>query len=190
MNDKIESSLFSALQKGDEKEITKLYEHIYNEYYKLVYFCIAKFIDDNETIKDLVNESFLIFYENITNVNNSIKYYLLNIAKNQAKAHLKKYKNIDYADDSIILNMPDSDIKSNDVYIALINDLRCVLSDLEVGIIIYHAVDGLTFKELEKKYNIKAKTINKMYERAIKKFKKSERSCLYEKWFHGWWNKS
>ncbi|MCH5172419.1 MAG: sigma-70 family RNA polymerase sigma factor [Erysipelotrichales bacterium] len=181
MKDKIESSLFSALQKGDEKEIKRLYENIYNQYYKLVYFCVAKFIADNEIIKDLVNESFLIFFENVSNINRSMKYYLLNIAKNQAKTYLKKSKNIDYVDDSIMLNFPDDDVKSSEIYISLIDDLKCVLSDLEVGIIIYHAVDGLTFKELETKYNIKAKTINKMYERAIKKFKKSERSYLYEK---------
>ena len=66
------------------------------------------------------------------------------------------------------------------MYNDLVDDLRSILSDYETSIIIKHCVDGLTFVELEKIYGIKSKTINKTFERAVKKFKNSERSRKYE----------
>ncbi len=181
MNDKIETSLFKALNSNDEREIKSTFELIYNSYYKLVYFCISKYIDENETIKDLVNDSFVDFFENAHKVKSSIKYYLLTIAKNKAITYLKRYKNIIYLEDTLILNNPSYSLKSNVAYTDLVDDLKAILSEKEVEIIIHHAVEGMTFKELEELYNIKAKTINKIYERAIKKFKNSERSRYHEK---------
>ncbi len=188
MRGKIENSLLSALKKSDEGEVERIFETIYNQYYKLVYFCIAKYINEEETIKELTNDAFLRFFENISSINSSIKYYLLTIAKNIAKAYLSKKKNFILVSDELILNYPDYSICSNEVYTKLINDLKAVLTNQEVEIIIKHVVDGMTFKELENIYQIKAKTINKMYERAIKKFKDSERSVFYEKWFYVRWN--
>lgn len=181
MRDKIENSLLSALKKGDKGEVERIFETIYNHYYKLVYFCIAKYINEEETIKELTNDAFLKFFENISNINSSIKYYLLTIAKNVAKTYLRNKNNFILVSDELILNYPDYSICSNEVYTKLIDDLKAVLSIQEVEIIIKHVVDGMTFKELENIYHIKAKTINKIYERAIKKFKASERSVYYEK---------
>lgn len=181
MRGKIENSLLSALKKSDKGEVEKIFEIIYNQYYKLVYFCIAKYINEEEIIKELTNDTFLNFFENISNINSSIKYYLLTIAKNIAKKYLNKKNNFILVNDELILNCPDYSICSNDVYTKLVDDLKAVLTNQEVEIIIKHVVDGMTFKELEKIYHIKAKTINKIYERAIKKFKNSERSVFYEK---------
>lgn len=188
MRDKIENALFSALKKSDEGEVKRIFEIIYNHYYKLVYFCIAKYINEEETIKELTNDAFLNFFENIANINSSIKYYLLTIAKNIAKNYLNKKNNFILVNDELIINYPDYSVCSNEVYTKLIDDLKAVLTNQEVEIIIKHVVDGMTFKELENIYHIKAKTINKMYERAIKKFKNSERSVYYEKWFYVKWN--
>lgn len=178
---KVESLLFSVLRNGNEKEIREQYENIYKNYYKLVYFCVAKYINNEETIKDLTNESFLLLFENIEKVNSNVKYYLLTTAKNVAKAYLKNNNNIIIVEDSLLINIPYNNTKSNEVYSDLINDMKKVLTEREVEIIIFHIIDEMSFKELEKKYNIKAKTINKIYERAIKKFRTSERSRFYEK---------
>ena len=172
MDKKIEQLLSIALSKGDERKIREIYEYIYYQYYKLVAFCIAKYCTDIELIKDLTNDVFLNFFENVLNVKSSVKYYLLSTARNIVINYLKKENNINISFDNK---------NSHYLYNELVDDLRSVLSDYEVSIIIKHCVDGLTFIELEKIYGIKAKTINKTFERAVKKFKNSERSKKYAK---------
>ena len=180
MDKKIDQLLSNALSKGDERKIREIYEYIYYQYYKLVAFCIAKYCNDIELINDLSNDVFLNFFENVLNVKGSIKYYLLSSARNIAINHLKKENNIVYVDDINKLNIFYDNVNSHHLYNDLVDDLRSILSDYETSIIIKHCVDGLTFVELEKIYGIKSKTINKTFERAVKKFKNSERSKKYE----------
>lgn len=77
-----ESILKEALSSQDLTKINKVYEEIYYSYVKLVAFCIGKYTSNVEDIKDLTNEVFLRFFKNADKVDNSIKYYLLNIARN------------------------------------------------------------------------------------------------------------
>ena len=181
MDKKIDQLLSNALSKGDERKIREIYEYIYYQYYKLVAFCIAKYCTDIELIKDLTNDVFLNFFENVLNVKSSVKYYLLSTARNIVINYLKKENNIILVDDINKINISFDNKNSHYLYNELVDDLRGVLSDYEVSIIIKHSVDGLTFNELEKIYKIKSKTINKTFERAVKKFKNSERSKKYAK---------
>ncbi len=175
---KLEKTLIKALKKGQKEEIKKVFEEIYNKYYKLVYFCLTKYFTNADIIEDITNDVFVSFFENANKINKSIKYYLLKTAQNYAFKALSNMKKTELFDEN---NVIDNDSNIDTAYYSLVNDLSKVLSKKEVSIIIYHAVEGLTFKEMEDIFQMKAKAINKVYERAIKKFRNNERSKQYEK---------
>ncbi len=171
---KLETSLISALQEGDKTKITLVYEQIYNEYYKLLFFVIGKYISDSETIKDLINDTFLNFFNNSTNVNGSIKSYLTRSAHNIALNYIKKNNKLSLIenDDLIGVNSDTANLSYNEI----VSSLLKILSYKEVGLIIDHVVFGYTFKELETKYCNNAKNLNKAYERTIKKYRKENKN--------------
>ena len=162
--------LHSALLRGNKEELLEIYEKIYYDYVKLVYFSVSKYINDDETIKDITNEVFVAFFNNSSNVKDSIKYYLMRITRNLCVKYLEKENKITKWED--INNLGVSyEFESHKRYVELVEDLKNVLTQEEVNIILWHVVDGYTFKEIGDYLNLKNKTVNKMYERAIKKYR-------------------
>lgn len=167
-----EELLFLAIKSKNKNKINETFEKIYNDYVKLVAFSVGKYVKDVDDIKDITNEVFIRFFKNIQNVKTSIKYYLLLTARNLSINYLKeknKYEVYENIDEVINENLNES-YKG---YQELVDDLKNVLSLREVEIIILHAVDGYTFKEIGAKLNLSYKNANKIYERALKKFKAS-----------------
>lgn len=162
-----EKCLKLALISKNHDKIAKEFETIYNQYSKLVSFCIGKFIDNNETIKDLTNDVFLSFFQNANNVKGSIKSYLCKCAKNKAIDYLKSKK--DYIDIDSINTLS---INSASFYYNLFEDLKRILSKEEIAIIEYHIVYGYSFKEIGKILNISSSNANVIYFRALKKCQK------------------
>ena len=64
-----------------------------------------------------------------------------------------------------------NNFESHYSYKELVADLTSVLDERSVRIIIMHAVEGYTFKEIASVLNLNYKTVNKIYERAIKKYR-------------------
>ncbi len=178
---KLETTLIKALKKGQKEEIKEVFEEIYNKYYKLVYFCLTKYFTNQEIIEDITNDVFVLFFENADKVQKSIKYYLLKTAHNRALNILSSRHNNVVFDENDVIYHNDNQDHLNTAYYCLVHDLSLALSSKEVDIIISHAVDGYTFKEMEEIYHMKAKAINKVYERALKKFRNSERGKQYER---------
>lgn len=167
-----EELLFLAIKSKNKDKINEIFEKIYNDYVKLVAFSVGKYVKDVDDIKDITNEVFIRFFKNIENIKTSIKYYLLSTARNLSIDYLKeknKYEVFENIDDLINENL----IESYNGYQELVDDLKNVLSLREVEIIILHVVDGYTFKEIGAKLNLSSKNANKIYERALKKFKAS-----------------
>lgn len=163
-----ERILHSSLESGDEERIQNAFEMIYQDFSKLVAFSISKYIDDRESIRDLVNEVFVRFFENAYKLNTSVKYYLLIIARNVAIDYLKKSRRFE----QIEMDIPyDNKIENVLGYQDLVNDLKSILTNKEVEIIISHAVDGYSFREIGEHFNITEKNASTIYNRAIKKFK-------------------
>ena len=168
-----EKLLSFAHKKGDRELLMQAYEKIYSDCVKLVSFSVSKYINDNEIIKDITNEVFVSFFNNSINVNNSIKYYLLNTARNLAIQYLEKENKIikcENIEEIGEYNNFDSHIK----YLELIDDLKQVLTENEVRIIVLHVIEGYTFKEIGEKLKVNSKTVNKIYERAIKKYRNNK----------------
>lgn len=168
-----EKNLLHKIKNCSKEELMHIYETIYYDYVKLVSFSVSKYIDDTEHIKDITNDVFLSFFDNAKNINTSIKYYLLNAARNISIKFLIKNNKTKQVEDIDIYSNKVS-YKSHASYIELIEDLKAILTSKEVEIIILHAVDGYTFKEISSFINIPHKTVNKIYERAIKKIRKEE----------------
>lgn len=164
-----ESILKEALSSQDVTKINKVFEGIYYSYVKLVAFCIGKYTKNIEDIKDLTNEVFLRFFKNADKVDNSIKYYLLNIARNITYDYLNKYNNIQQLDEKL-LNLSTTDSYAG--YLNLLDDLNKVLTEREVKVIVLKAVEGYTFNEISEKLNLSLKNTISIYHRALKKYRK------------------
>jgi RNA polymerase sigma factor (sigma-70 family) len=166
-----QQQLLDALKSRDRKTINAAFESIYCAYSKLVAFIIGKYVSNNDTVKELVNEVFLQFFNHADNINCDIKYYLSTSAKNTAinftKAKEQKVKivELDYCNQTQGLQ---HSLDYNDTISALKN----ILDDFSLNVVLLHIVDGYTFKEIASHYNKNINTIITIYTRAIKSCKK------------------
>ena len=169
---KIEDRIKEALIYYNINEINQIFNEIYLEYFKLIYFIISKYIKNKEDIEELVDNVFINFYQKIkTTPVDNVKYYLVVSAKNISINFLKK-KRIETTelDDNFIYES--TIIKSNDKYYEIIEDMKKVLTDFEIEIILKHVIYDYTFLELSNLYDKPQKTIYSAYSRAIEKYKK------------------
>ena len=162
-----ENELRIARRSNDSSKLKSVYEAIYNEYVRLLYFSVSRYCEDKEDIKDIVSDVFVKFFENPDGVKDSIKQYLLVMAKNEAINRMKREGkiNIDEIEPTI------SDEYST--YSIIVKDMLSVLKQEEVDIIILHVVDGLSFKEIARKKNLKEGTVRQTYNRALDKYREA-----------------
>lgn len=160
-----ENELRIARRSNDSSKLKSVYEAIYNEYVRLLYFSVSRYCEDKEDIKDIVSDVFVKFFENPDGVKDSVKQYLLVMAKNEAINRMKREGkiNIDEIEPTI------SDEYST--YSIIVKDMLSVLKQEEVDIIILHVVDGLSFKEIARKKNLKEGTVRQTYNRALDKYR-------------------
>ena len=145
------------------------FEKIYGEYVKLVYFIISKYVDDTSDREELTNDVFVDFYVRMEDVEN-VKYYLTTTAKNKAINHLTRRKTPDTVlDENAAVK---EEVKGDGGYADTVEDMKNVLNDLEIDIIIEHAVFGKTFDKLSKENGMPLKTVYSLYKRAIKKYRR------------------
>ena len=165
----VDKQLFAAVRSGDKERIDKAFEQVYVAYVKLVAFVVGKYVGDGEVVKEIVNDVFLGFFNNLDRVKDDVKYYLVVCARNAAVNYVKKSGvgrevPLEYASD-----------KTKDCFCgtgAVVGEMRKILSDEQVDIILLHVVEGYSFKEIAK---MKVKSINTVitiYNRAIKKYRK------------------
>ena len=167
----LEKRLLHAKKLKSKDKLDILFEDIFNEYSHLVAFIIYKYVDVKEDVEDLVMDVFIKFYEVCFNSDiTNIKAYLATIAKNKAINFVKAKTNKDIVyDEEIILN-----VSSNDTsYHEIIEEMSKYLDGEEMEIIILHAVYGHSFVEIAKRVGKPTTTINSIYHRGIKKFRKA-----------------
>jgi len=170
MEKSYEKILNQALLSRNKEKIQNAYEIIYYDFVKLVAFVIAKYVDDQDMVKDITNDTFLAFFNNSERVEN-IKAYLVVTAKNKALKYLEKNTDIDIDSVQSLFIATNSHVKSNIYYKEILADLRRTLSEDEVDIILLHVIEGFTFKEIGKSYNKNENTIKTIYNRAINKYR-------------------
>lgn len=167
----LEHKLKHAKKSNDMVEIHNIFEEIYTTYGKLVYFIIAKYVNNKNDVAELTQDVFVSFYNNIFNIEvSNIKYYLAVSAKNKAIDYLKRDNDIVIVDDQIIYEKEDV-FNSNVEYERIIDKMKYYLNEFEIDLIIKHNINGYTFKELSKQYNKPVNTLLSIYNRGLKKFK-------------------
>ncbi len=163
-----DKTLLNALKSGDKEKIAQAFKSVYEKYYKLVFFCISKYVTDNEIIEDIANDTFLSFFNSVTKVQSSVKYYLLNSAKNNAINYLRRKKPTASVENLTIVSLVDEE---GIVFKQALEKMQRVLNKTQVEIVLLHAVDGYKFREIAKMLGLKLATVITIYQRAIKKLK-------------------
>ena len=151
MTDKI---LIKKLKSYNEEEIRYSFNCVYNQYFKLVCFCISQYISSKEDVEEIANDTFISLFNNIDKLeeNKNLKYYLLTIAKNNAISFLRKYSKYSSLSAELITLIPyEEDFHSNDL--------------------IEHLIYGYSFKEISIKNNVSINTITSKYRRTLTKAK-------------------
>jgi len=168
MTDRVDKKFFAALKSGDRKLIDTAFADVYNKYAKLIAFVVGKYVADSEVVKEIVNDTFIGFFNHAKSVDGNIKYYLSVSAKNNAITYLRKEKQSGV---KVPLEYAES-ICEYEGREKVVDELLKVFSREQVDIIILHAVEGYTFKEIAKMTGKNVNTVITIYNRAIKKFKK------------------
>ncbi len=167
-----EKRLQRAIRNCDIDKIESIFEEIYREYGKLVAYIISKYVERREDIEELTNDVFLNFSRVLHRIEfDNIKYYLVVQAKNSAVNFLKKnskHERIDYAE-TVELSSVDED---KTTFYEIIDEMRKILSEDEINIILLHAVYEKTFSEIADMYKKSVNTVKSTYRRAIAKFRK------------------
>ena len=119
--------LREALQSNDPLLIEEIYERIYDDYYKLVYYIVIKIVKDTEDCIEITNDVFLKAFNNISkfDINNnqsSIKSWIVRIAKNEAINFYNKQKKHNIVlDDEYIEKIDSPDI---DKFLLLVESIN------------------------------------------------------------------
>lgn len=166
----LEKKLKRAINSHNTIEIEMVFEEIYNQYFNLVCFIIAKYVTNTMDVEELANEVFVKFYKRIlTTEILQIKYYLISSAKNSALNYLYQNKDIvEYNDDYTLLAKEESNVE----YQNLIKEMQRFLNEEQINIILLYNIYGYSFKEIASKYQSNEKTIKTKYYRALKFFRK------------------
>lgn len=163
----MESKLISVLKTGDRNRIEKIFEEIYEKYYKLLYFCVGSYITQREDIEDIVMDTFLSFFNNLDSIdlNGNIKNYLVRSAKNKAINLQKKKREV------LIENIEeysldfDNDSNGND----LMDIIRDSLNDDERDLFLSHVIEDISLRKLSKMRDENINTTKSKYHRIRKK---------------------
>lgn len=178
MND--ETKLFRALNSNRIEELDVTFKYFYQKYKPLLIFVAAQYIKSKSDIEDIVQDTFVEFFNNADKIHSSIKSYLTMSCKNKALDFLKKQKNIDYFDIEQITylqdlnNVCENNYFVNDDLIQLIENMNKILSKEEINIVFLHLIYDFKFKEIALKLKQNTMTIKTKYYRALKKYKKSK----------------
>ena len=170
-----EKRLYKAIHSNRKEEPEATFQYLYTKYKPLVSFVVAQYVKNEFDIEDITQEAFINFFNHVENIHSSIKTYLTVSAKNIAFNFLKKNKKVNYVDVDELSHL-NSDLTvehlANDKLGELINDMKKVISEEDVKIILLHLIEDIKFDEIAVKFNQNVKTIKTKYYRALKKCKK------------------
>lgn len=173
-----EKRLFIAIHSNKKEEPETTFVYIYNKYKPLLVFIASQYVKDIYDIDDVVQETFIKFFNNVENIQTTIKSYLSVSCKNTALDLLKKNKFFSYVDEEKLYSYVDDNelvldnLISNERYNAILKDMKTILTQEDINIILLHLINNLTFDEIALKLNQNVNAIKAKYYRAIKKYKK------------------
>lgn len=166
-----DDELLILLQKGNERAFTAIYER----YHKLLFVLAYKYLKDNDSAKDAVQQIFLKLWESRTlfNININLRNYLYTMLKNHLLNEIRNNytaleKNYELAQEAIeyeneILSKLEEKEMTEQLYRA-INDLP----EQKKVVCLYKLRDSLSNLEIAEKMQISVPTVKTHYSQAIK----------------------
>jgi RNA polymerase sigma-70 factor (ECF subfamily) len=127
-----------------QKEDFKLFDRFYKETSQQVFFTIKKYIKDNMTIEDIMQDVYVKFLKKIQHVDPSqnIKSYLTTIARNASIDYLRQHHPVEYDDNHVYEAFDDQRIEKD--YLWLLE----TLPSKEKEIVYLHVIEELKFKDI------------------------------------------
>ena len=170
-----EKRLFRAIHYNLDNEPEETFSYIYEKYKPLLMFIASRYIKNEVDIEDIVQNTFVEFFNNLDNIHTTIKSYLSVCCKTNALDYLKSKGKVTYVETEKLSYLVDETTtydESNDKYKELIKDMKLYLTKEYITIILLHLIDDLKFDDIALKLNQKVKTVKTKYYRALKKYKK------------------
>jgi DNA-directed RNA polymerase specialized sigma24 family protein len=92
-------------QLSSQKNIDIVFKEIYDKFYKLVAFCIARYVKSKQDVEDLSDDVFVNFYKHINSIEiSNIKYYLTTSAKNTSLNFLRSFHETDELNEELLVD--------------------------------------------------------------------------------------
>lgn len=166
-----DDELLILLQKGNERAFTAIYER----YHKLLFVLAYKYLKDNDSAKDAVQQIFLKLWESrsLFSININLRNYLYTMLKNHLLNEIRNNytaleKNYELAQEAIeyeneILSKLEEKEMTEQLYRA-INDLP----EQKKVVCLYKLRDSLSNMEIAEKMQISVPTVKTHYSQAIK----------------------
>lgn len=147
---------------------------------KKVFFAAYSIIQDYSLAEDFLQNTFVIFLENINKIdtNKSILSYLITIARNQALNYINKHNKISSIEDFKETFHSDDNLNS---YKELIPLLKKILDPIDFQILILHVVDELKHREIAEILKLPLGTITYKYNQTIKKIQEELKDAYWKR---------
>ena len=166
-----DDELLILLQKGNERAFTAIYER----YHKLLYVLAYKYLKDNDTAKDAVQQIFLKLWESrpLLSIHINLRNYLYTMLKNHLLNEIRNNytaleKNYELAQETIeyeneILSKLEEKEMTEQLYRAIDS-----LPEQKKAVCLYKLKDSLSNQEIAEKMQISIPTVKTHYSQAIK----------------------
>ena len=166
-----DDELLILLQKGNERAFTAIYER----YHKLLYVLAYKYLKDNDTAKDAVQQIFLKLWESrsLFSIHINLRNYLYTMLKNHLLNEIRNNytaleKNYELAQETIeyeneILSKLEEKEMTEQLYRAIDS-----LPEQKKAVCQYKLKDSLSNQEIAEKMQISIPTVKTHYSQAIK----------------------
>ncbi|WP_278631939.1 RNA polymerase sigma factor [Parabacteroides goldsteinii] len=166
-----DDELLILLQKGNERAFTAIYER----YHKLLYVLAYKYLKDNDTAKDAVQQIFLKVWESrsLFSIHINLRNYLYTMLKNHLLNEIRNNytaleKNYELAQETIeyeneILSKLEEKEMTEQLYRAIDS-----LPEQKKAVCLYKLKDSLSNQEIAEKMQISIPTVKTHYSQAIK----------------------
>lgn len=162
----------NVLMSHDQNMIMLMYEDLYDEYYKLVYYIVLKILKNTEDTEEVVNEAFQKAFNNIHKFDYSkdesnFKAWLVRIAKNEAINYYNKYKN-----KKLILNNDGiNQVKSENSLDNFLMEFQEILSSEELDVLLMKIYYKMKFKDISESLDKDINDVYYIYKKALNTLK-------------------
>jgi len=154
-----------------KKQNHQSFDQFYHLTKKSVFFSIVSIIKDENLVEDIMQETYLKFLKNVSQVKESgnVQAYLNQVARNLAIDYYHDRKKIVY--DELFIEQQTEELATEDAFEDVFKWLD-ILNDTEKEIVIQHVINDLKFREIAVLLDKPLGTVLWIYNKAIKKMRK------------------